>query len=189
MNRNEQELLDTLLKLAISMPGKDNHWASILIQKHNNGERLFKTDTPVKARFEFVQNEVEKLFTGMGSLKNILLPVSVEKTRETLYQQTQSILKDYWKALGRESHDPGEFTPYPVGTRVKMVKGKICLVYSDGRFFTVPDDKSVDKQIWTIESQSEPDITNMPQYTIQRGSIYRNIRHDAICSVNEENPS
>ncbi len=183
MNQSEQELLNALLKLAISMPGRSSHWGSILMQKYRDGERIFKLGSPIKTRFEFVRNEIEKLFTGIGSLNDVGLPNNVGKMRENIYQQTQAILKEYWKALGRESHDPGEFTPYPTGTTVKMVRGKTCLIYSDGRHFMVPDNKSVDEQVWAIESQSEPDVTNMPQYTIKRGSTFRNVRHDAIRPV------
>jgi hypothetical protein len=180
MTKGEQELLKAISELSVFLHNDSPFWADLLLQRQRKAEGLFVEESPLEERFDFVKNEIERLFGGMGSLTDFNLSSEGECLREALYRQTRNLLRDYWKELGRESHDPQEFKLHKVGAKVRLVRDEIFGVCSDGRSMSITDEDLADGATWTVLKQCPPDITNMPLYIIQHGKWERLVRHGAI---------
>lgn len=180
MNQSEQDLLWAIHRLAVSLAVDWPRWTDLLLQEYGEAERFFASDLLIERRLEFVWKFKRKMLWGWGTLNDVHFSEKSEELKKALSQQVWATLRQYWKALGRESYDPKEFSLYPVGTRVKMVKGKIRIIDPDGHTEMVPNAGRIVERIWIVKSPSIPDITNMPEYEIQHGSSIWGIRHDAI---------
>jgi hypothetical protein len=174
----EKNFLDCLKTLSEMIELDNKSWREHLGRLYGEAISLYtrKTST-VDERYKFVR-EVESLYGGMGSLNDGPFSEAVEEKIKGFYQLIRSLLRVYWKTLGKEWHaEP--FWVIPVGSLVKLVIGKKRMYESDEKPVLVIDDEN-SKREWIVIENNDLDITNMPQYMLRSECCYCIARQESI---------
>jgi hypothetical protein len=128
--------------------------------------------------------KVEQLFGGMGSLNDMILPAHCEHLRNELYVAVQGVLRDHWRALGRESHMAGP-EKFAVGAIVRLIPGAVRYIERDESEVVVPNTPDVADRTWKIVRLDGPDITNMPRYLIQHDNTFMSARQESLALISK----
>lgn len=152
-------------------------WSHILSRFRSRLPTVFGTASPDE-RYCFLR-EPDSLYGGMGSLNDLLLTSAGDQARDELYTAVQGGLREAWRTLGREHH-AAHPRLYPVGSTVRLIPGRTRYLERDGSPCVVGETSPETRHVWRIVQQDRPDITNMPQYTINHGSIHKLARHDSL---------
>jgi hypothetical protein len=179
----ETMLLTNLRELSDALRPHNSHWASVLVTLHQEAADEFIGGASVSKRYQ-IARKIESLFGGMGSLNDIEMPGDCKRLHDELFSAVESVLRDYWRALGRESHT-GTIRPLPVGASVHLVPGTVRYFERDESPVLVEDKPAVRSQLWQVVRYDGPDITNMPSYLVQHNETFMNARHEALELVRE----
>jgi hypothetical protein len=183
VSREENRLLTCLQHFSDALRPIFAHGADLLVRCRNEAASSFASDSPVARRYEVVRR-IEALYRGMGGVRDTSMPKACEDLSEDLHRAVWDLLRLYWRQLGREYHSD-TIPPWPVGATVRLVAGRVRYYELDGLPVVVKDRPGVLRQRWRIVSHAEPDITNMPQYLLQRGDKIMIARHDSLSLVEE----
>ncbi len=89
------------------------------------------------------------------------------------------LLRKTWRKMGRE-YNQKKIALFPMETHVKLVPGAIRLYIPDGTPILVRNSPEEVGKTWRVVCYSGPDVSNMPTYTIQRGSALLMARHKSL---------
>ncbi|HMJ66845.1 MAG TPA: hypothetical protein VK615_16000 [Candidatus Binatia bacterium] len=174
----EETLLASLQRLSDALRPHDSHWAGALAALHDEAAAEFASGAPVSRRYQ-VARKIERLFGGMGSLNDIEMPGECQRLHTELFARVQSVLRVYWRALGRPSHT-AQVAPLPVGTTVRLIPGTTRYFERGESPVVVADTPAVRSQTWRVVRYDGPDITNMPSYLVQHDDTFMTARHEAL---------
>jgi len=178
----EETLLASLQRLSDALRPHDSHWAGVLATLHSEAAGEFSSGAPVSRRYQ-VARQIERLFGGMGSLNDIEMPGDCQRLHTELFAAIQSVLRVYWRALGRPSHT-ARITPMLVGTAVRLIPGTTRYFERDESPVVVEDTPAVKSQTWRVVRYDGPDITNMPSYLVQHDNTFMSARHESLELLN-----
>jgi hypothetical protein len=174
----EDKLLASLKRLSDALRPHDSHWAGILAALHDEAAVEFSSGSPVGRRYQLAR-KIEQLFGGMGSLNDIAMPRDCQRLHSELFTAVESVLRHYWRGLGRTSHEH-RGALLPVGAAVRLIPGKVRYYNRDESPVVVADTPAVRSQTWRIVRHDGPDITNMPSYLLQRDNTFMSARHESL---------
>jgi hypothetical protein len=174
----EDRLLESLLRLSTALERHDSHWAKVLATLHGEATTAFTDGSPVSCRYQ-IARKIEGLFGGMGSLNDIEMPGRCQQMSDELYAAVQNVLRVYWRELGRPSHNL-RVALFPVGAAVRLVPGRVRYYNRDESPVVIEDTPAVKSEVWHIVGLELNDITNMPQYLIQRENAFMLARHESL---------
>jgi hypothetical protein len=124
----------------------------------------------------------------MGSLNDIEMPGDCQRLHEDLFSAVRGVLRVYWRALGRQSHD-GKVAPFPIGASVRLVPGAVRYFERDESPVVIQDTPAVRSQTWRVVRYEGPDITNMPSYLVRHEDTFMTARHESLVSAIESDGS
>lgn len=179
----EEMLLASLQRLSDALRPHDAHWAGVLATLRDEAAGEFASGAPVSGKYQAAR-KIERLFGGMGSLNDIQMPGDCQRLHGELFSAVQSLLRVYWRALGRPSHT-GHITPLPVGATVRLVPGTTRYYERDESPVVVADTPEVRAQRWRVVRCDGPDITNMLSYLVQHDNTFMGARHESLELVRE----
>ncbi len=174
----EDKLLECLLRLSTALERHDSPWAKVLATLHGEATTAFADGSPVSCRYQ-IARKIEGLFGGMGSLNDIEMPERCQQMSGELYAAVKNVLRVYWRELGRPSHI-FRVALFPVGAAVRLVPGTVRYYNRDESPVVIEDTPAVKSEVWHIVGLELNDITNMPQYLIQRENAFMLARHKSL---------
>jgi hypothetical protein len=174
----EDELVASLQRLSDALQPHDSHWAGILARLQAEVAAEFACSSPVGQRYQ-IARKIEQLFGGMGSLNDIVMPGECQRLHGDLFAAVESVLRVYWRALGRPSHD-SRVRLLPVGAAVRLIPGMVRYYNRDESPVVVADTPPVRTQTWRVVRYNGPDITNMPSYQLQCDNTFMSARHESL---------
>lgn len=181
----EKSLLDAFTEMSACLKPQDARWATMWQETAEKTQQLFAADVSVRERYDFV-TDLQGYYRGMGSFNDTWIPPECEQSKSALYKCIRDARRYYWKQLGNEWHDYSRFKLLPIGTKVKLVPGKVASMDGETGQFIVPEKAALSEEIWTVVNLMGPDVSNMPTYTICSGTNFRLARHEALEVVSEE---
>lgn len=183
--KNSQEI-KRLLK-DISEEINNPIWREYLSDLFTNFEGKFES-VSFDEKYKYMSG-IDSLFAGMGSLNDGFHSKEVEEKLDKLQFYVNQELIRLWAKLGNETHDLSSIKRYKIGTVVKLIAGKPRYIKLNGSITNFPEQDWVNKSKWKIKCFVDPDITNMPQYLLERpssdGKRQIVVRHDAIKPINQ----
>jgi len=118
----------------------------------------------LEARYAFVL-QLRRDYTL--PVEKVLYPrTEIDKPLE-LFQPTMELLQAYWRAMGREYHDPDSFPRLPPGSQVRMQRKALQsrdLVKGTLTHVGWPNSKGV----WVVEDLCGWDVDGVPLYWVER---------------------
>jgi hypothetical protein len=174
----ENKLLASLKRLSEALRPHDSHWAGILATLHDEAAGEFASGSPIGRRYQLAR-KIEQLFGGMGSLNDISLPGECERLHGELFAAVESVLRVYWRGLGRPSHEV-RVPLLPVGAAVRLIPGKVQYYNRDESPVVVADTPEVRRRTWRVVRYDGPDITNMPSYHLRSDNMFMSARHESL---------
>ncbi len=174
----EQQLIIHLKELSDALQSANPHWSKVLANFQNQLTNNISSNSPIQARY-LIAREIESIFGGMGSLNDIQLTENCERSRGQLFKSVEDVLRFYWRALGRETHDE-KFDLLPVGASVRLVPGKIRYIERNEIHLLIDYNFKGVGQVWCVARYEGPDITNMPSYLVQHENVFMSARHECL---------
>lgn len=176
MNDNEQKILQALASIidciGSRVPEVSTQVKSLLVK----AELLYHSDSDLTEKNDFARL-IESAYIGMGGLFNYY-PIHDEcwPAIKELLPIIKDLLKIYWRELGNEWNNAGQFKRIPIGTKVDLIKGELREYTRYGeRVYVEEEDKD-----WEVVTNNWTDVSNMPLYQIRRGPFFGAARHNAL---------
>jgi hypothetical protein len=179
----EGTLLASLQSLSDALKPYDSHWSGVLATLHDEAAAEFASGSPVSRRYQLVR-QIEGLFGGMGSLNDIEMTGGCQQLHDELFAAVNSVLRFYWRGLGRPSHH-FQAAPLPIGASVRLIVGTVRYFNRDESPIVVEDNPVVKGQTWRVVRYEGPDITNMPSYLLQNDNTFMSARHESLELLND----
>lgn len=100
-------------------------------------------------------------------IENVIHPLPVTDSPLELWHPTLELLQAYWRAMGREHHDPDAFPRLEPDSRVRMRRGALQsrdLLTGSLTHVGWPNSKGV----WVVDEWCGLDVDGVPLYWVER---------------------
>ncbi len=141
-------------------------------------------DPDLQARYEVVL-QLRRHYTL--PVEKVLYPATVMDKPLELFHPTLELLQAYWRAMGREYHDPDAFPCLPAGSRVRMQRKALQsrdLMEGTETHVGWPASKGV----WVVDERCGTDVDGVPLYWVEREDNWRDgtlVRQTALLPAGE----
>lgn len=120
-------------------------------------------------------------------IQNVIYPNVVLDSPPELWHPTLELLQAYWRAMGREHHDPDSFPRLPPGSRVRLQRKALQsrdLIQGTETHVGWPASKGV----WVVDERCGTDVDGVPLYWVEREDNWRDgtvVRQTALLPAGE----
>ncbi len=204
MSELEAHVIETFKALVACLPEAAKEvWLERLEHDCAEADAIFSLPVDLERRYQFVV-KIDSYFGGQDTLNDLVGVRAGEflDTRNAFFYVRWALLREYWRALGRPSHEFETFTSHATGCLVRIVPGAATYFDLDGTAYRPPSMKwgeivhgitpptvaQILAVTWKVRHVYGPDVTNMPLYHCgdgmcagRRRSVW--VRHEALVLV------